>query len=86
MNYLKTTTAQILKARFKEILTVLKEENEITLNDFVAFVIKNEPDYDCIDGMNRIRATFYGKTPDLRLTELIGEYQMKKNLTYGDNL
>lgn len=74
-DYLNQTTTQILNKRFKEVQKELKETKCVKLNDFRAFVIDKEPQYNCPEGWEAVAKAWYGKKPDLRLTELIQEYR-----------
>lgn len=74
MNYLKMTTVEILRERFKLIQNELKNAKCIKQKDFREYVVKNEPIYNCAEGYDKIQNAWYGRTPDLRLTELIQSY------------
>jgi len=71
MDYLKLSTVQVLKERFKSSKKELKEKQLTILEDFQSFVIKKEPLYDCPEGYKKVYRAWYGTTPDIRLTELI---------------
>lgn len=76
INYLKTPTAQILKIRFAKVQEELKQSKCIKLGDFREFVLDKEPEYNCPEGWEKIKNTWYGKNADLRVVELIQEYKV----------
>lgn len=75
MNYLKMTTVEILKERFKQVQSELKQNHSIKHRDFREYVFKKEPIYNCPVGFDKIQNAWFGRTPDLRLTELIQEFK-----------
>jgi hypothetical protein len=75
MNYLTMTTVEVLKQRFKEVQTELKNKKCIKQRDFREFVFSREPQFDCPDGYDKIQNAWYGKNPNIRLTELMAEYR-----------
>jgi hypothetical protein len=70
-DYLQLSTAQLLKKRFKEAKEELLQYEEVNVSQFISMVIQNEPVYNCPEGWKKIENAWYGKTPDLRCTEII---------------
>lgn len=75
INYLTTSTAEILKRRFKRFKTKLQKTHKLSLKDFAEYVAKNEPSFNCYEGYESIRNVWNGRTSNLRLTELLTEYE-----------
>lgn len=75
INYLTATPAQLAKERFNRAKSIIREVYCIKLPDFRAFVFKKEKQYNCPEGWTKIQKAWNGYTSDLRLTELIEEFQ-----------
>ena len=75
INYLTISTAEILKRRFRKQKTKLQKSNDISLKDFAEYVAANEPSFNCYDGFEAIRNVWNGRTSNIRLTELLTEYE-----------
>jgi|GEM_PF-5299374 len=72
INYSKLTATQVAKLRFHEAKLQAVQEGT-TQATFLEFVINAEPTYNSIDGWERIKNTWLGRSADIRLTELIQE-------------
>ena len=72
--YLENTTAQVLNQRMKEAKKKLSAFRMLNKADFTSFVLENEPAYDSVKGGARITNAWNGRTPDIRVTELMQEY------------
>jgi len=75
LNYLELTPVQILKLKFKNIQHELKNSKCIKLTDFREFVLNELPEWNTPEGWDRIKNTWYGKYADVKLTELMEQYQ-----------
>lgn len=76
-NTLNHSNSQLLQLRFKKSREKIKSHQKMTIKNFTAIVINKNPDYDCLKGYERIRGAWYGKKPDLILTEIIQEIAEK---------
>jgi hypothetical protein len=74
IDYIKDTAAQILIKRFKACKQELKTKC-IKINHFKDFVFEKEPAYNTADGIERIKSAWYCYSADVRLTELVLEFQ-----------
>ncbi|MBI2258143.1 MAG: hypothetical protein HYU67_04500 [Flavobacteriia bacterium] len=67
-----------LKDTFKSIRDPLIEDKKISIRKFSDFVMIEDPSYESLQGLERIRNTFYGRSADYRLTELLKRYLHEK--------
>ena len=75
INYLEDTTSEVLRVRFTETLKHLKSKYKITLTEFQSFVCEHEPSFKSPDGYKKIRDTWYKYTMNIRVCELINDYE-----------
>ncbi len=69
-----------LKEAFNEMRIEIIGSGKETLSKFSDFVIETHPEYNCREGIDRIRNTFYGRCADYKLTEIMKEYKAHLNL------
>lgn len=79
IDYLHDSTIQILKKRFDEVKERMRTKFTIKLGDFREFALDKEPLFNCPEGWEKIQNAWYGKKPDIRVTELIQEYEKELN-------
>lgn len=77
INYLKHTTPQVLRIRFKEFKKILKDTVNLSLPQFREYVTSKCSDFDCAEGWKAIENAWYNRTPNLKLNELIKDYLME---------
>lgn len=77
IDYVKESTAEVLKKRFKGHQTAVKTKC-VKLNSFREFVLEREPQFNTPEGWEAIKNAWYGRSANIRLTELISE--MAKSL------
>jgi len=65
--------------RFEPIQERLRKEFGIKLKDFEAFVISKERSFDCRNGYQKIRDTWYKNGMNIRVCELIVEFEIFLN-------
>lgn len=75
INYLTATPAQLTKERFNRAKSIIREVYFMKLPDFRLYVLAKEKQYNCPDGWEKIRKVWNGYASDLRLMELIEEFQ-----------
>lgn len=73
MNYSTLTATELVKLRFQE-HRELANKKGFGFNAFREYALRVEPCYNSPHGWDRIRAVWYGKNADLRLTELLIEW------------
>lgn len=75
INYLKETPASLSKKRFNRAKSIIREVYCMKMPDFRLFVLAKEKQYNCPEGWDKIRKVWNSLATDLRLTELIEEFQ-----------
>lgn len=73
IDYIKDTATQILIKRFKIAKLKLKTKC-IKINHFKDYVLNNSPEYNTVEGNERIRSAWYCYSADVKLTELVEEF------------
>lgn len=77
--YLTMSCTQSVRVRFKETLSRLREQNLITIETFREFVFSAAPDFNCPDGWRELDEVWKGRKPNVRIMELIEEYEKSLN-------
>lgn len=77
IDYINDTATQILIKRFKAAKLALKTKC-VKINHFKDFVLGIYPEYNSVEGIERIRSAWYCYSADVRLTEVV-ELMVKEN-------
>lgn len=77
IDYVNLSTKQVLLQRFKNVRDKLRDKFQITKDDFSLFVLKKEPQFDTPKGHKAIYNAWYLNTPNVRLNELLNDYEKK---------
>lgn len=77
IDYVNTSTKQILIQRFRNLRDKLRERFHITNEDFTKFVVENEKQFNTPKGHKAIYNAWYLITPNVRLNELLNDYEKK---------
>lgn len=70
IDYVNTSTAEVLKIRFKDLQKQAKTKC-VNLNNFRDFVIEQEPQFNTPQGWEAIKNVWYRRAANIRLTELM---------------
>lgn len=79
INYVSDSNSKVLLSRFKQKLAFLKGKYQISLTDFQNFVIEKEPEFNSPEGLEKIRNTWYKNGMNIRVCELLKEYENHLN-------
>ena len=87
IDYLEDTTVQILKVRFAKNKKRLKTKVGLSLELFREYVLNNPEgkDFHSPKGWKAIENAWYGRTPNLKLNELIDQYLFEVSETEFKN-
>lgn len=72
IDYVKESTAEVLKKRFKAEQKAAKSKC-VKLNNFRDFVLEKEPQFNTPEGWEAIKNVWYGRSANVRLTELMSD-------------
>ena len=70
IDYINTSTAEVLKKRFKAHQEKAKKKC-VKLNNFRDYVLENEEQFNCPEGWEAIKNVWYRRAANIRLTELM---------------
>ena len=74
-DYIELTNSQIIQKRFTELKEQFKSSfPDSSLEDFRTIAFEAEPVYNCPKGWDKIQKAWWGKKPDLRLTEILSDF------------
>ncbi len=69
------SASEQLKEIFREIKEPLIKTKQISVQDFTKFVIEQDNFFDCVEGIELIRNTYYCRKADYHLTEYLKQYK-----------
>lgn len=72
IDYVKESTAEVLKKRFKEFQAKARKKL-VKLNHYRNYVLEKEPQFNTPEGWEAIKNAWYGRSANVRLTELMEE-------------
>lgn len=72
IDYVKESTAEVLKKRFKDHQLTAKTKC-VKLNNFRDYVLEQEPQFNTPDGWEAVKNVWYGRSANVRLTELMSQ-------------